>query len=266
MDPDSDYDQDVTIATVDDDSDDGDGGPITLIPEQITVFDDVETIRANLSQDEIDSYLSSLVKAMIIVTPETYPMDKIFHSMMQMLRIRRSEWANNLYDLMIRSHIRRETIDLNGNIISWSEEEVRSWFYRLIETWQCDVNRECASTEGVSVIQFERWKYGRWEDVNNDDGTGGECFNRVIIEEYEDRYIERYPRWEQYTPISFPDCISYKIADMETRTIWKRDLWREELHTIPFKPIHLELMYSPALIGRLENEATKAKVHFESLC
>ena len=110
MDPDSDYDQDVTIATSDNDSDDGDH--ITITPEQVEVFDGLGTMRVDLPQDEIDSYLSSLVKATIIITPETYPMDKIFCVMMQILWNHRPQWAERFYDLMIRSHIRRETIDL----------------------------------------------------------------------------------------------------------------------------------------------------------
>ena len=162
------------------------------------------------------------------------------------------------------SLIRREVIALDGTIISWTEETAQSWLFREMKVGHCSVNME------RSVIQIERWEGVPWDEVWKYEAPAG-CYCRVIVEEYEDRYVEKFPQWKrrEYKATNWNlevyDRVIYEMSDMETRTIWKRDLWREELHTIPFKPIHLELLYSPNLIGLLENEATKAKVHFDSL-
>ena len=52
--------------------------------------------------------------------------------------------------------------------------------------------------------------------------------------------------------------------DMNEKTIWKRDLWKAELHTIPFQPIHEELLYGVSQVKSFDNEYMKAKRHFET--
>ena len=251
-------------------------------PEQIEVLTGLHPTMKTITEPvEIDDYLRALVKAMIMVSPPSYPMDRIFSILMKKVntfidfasaftQIRlldniRRHWVNPLYDLMLSSYIRRETIDLNGRLISWSEEEVYSWSDRIMETGQYTVTKN-----GTEITRFERLAYGRWDDVRWDDDCGT-VLNIVMVEEYDDRYVEKYPKWEKYTFRAHDECgveyktVAYKIVDINVSTIWKRDLWREELHTIPFKAIHEELLYSPALIGLVENEATKAKKHFEWL-
>ena len=74
--------------------------------------------------------------------------------------------------------------------------------------------------------------------------------------EYEDRYEEDIT--EAYSGYdSHPEVIR--------RTVWKRDLFREEFHTIPYRPIHLELLYSLDTPSFLQNEARIAHRHFRDL-
>ncbi len=53
--------------------------------------------------------------------------------------------------------------------------------------------------------------------------------------------------------------------DYIKRTIYKRDLFREEYHTIPFQPVHQEMLYSLDVPKWYQNEARRAQGHFESL-
>ena len=78
----------------------------------------------------------------------------------------------------------------------------------------------------------------------------------VEIRDYEDRYEEEITK-EHLEDNKHPEVIR--------RTIWKRDLFREEFHTIPYRPIHGELLYSLDLPIWFENEAHRAKEHFKSL-
>lgn len=119
---------------------------------------------------------------------------------------------------------------------------------------------------------MERWEFGGWKDQYKvDDDEWGLCLNSVILEEYEDRYVEKYPVWEAYDCTILDewgierDVVRYNIIEMESRTIWKKDLWKNELHTIPYRPIHLEMLYSPDLPLFFQNEVKKARDHFDAL-
>ena len=205
--------------------------------------------------NEIAGYLRSLVHSMIIVFPSTHPMDHLFayiHNEFDRYVIdehnRKQLWQDRLYDLMWNSYIRQETLDLQGRLTSWSEERCCRDVYggfvnRIVErgAWGTYIN-------GTIYMRVQRHQYGPWY------GSRTICLNSIAIEESEDRYIEMYPRWE-----------NNEIAEIESRVIYKRDLWREELHTIPFKPIHEELLYSPDLPVFFQNEARKAHEHFKNL-
>ncbi len=227
-------------------------------PAQRLILDDLRKMMKRMTDSEISDYLRSLVNSMIIVSPSTDPMDKIFGYINN--EIDRYErdfplttsllWSILLFDLIENSLIRRETLDLQGRVTSWTEETY-SLDSRIVET-----GRWGTYLDGTICIIINRYRYDAWDEYDTQDESESQriCLNSVAVEESEDRYIEKYPRWE-----------NNQSVEMETRTIWKRDLWREELHTQPFKAIHEELMYSPYLIGKYENEATKAKKHFDSL-
>ena len=85
---------------------------------------------------------------------------------------------------------------------------------------------------------------------------------KVKIKEYEDRYEDEITReFNRNTPDSDIDL----DPEVVRRTTWKRDLFREEFHTIPYQPIHLEMMYSPDLPLWYKNRCSEAKEHFDSL-
>ena len=112
---------------------------------------------------------------------------------------------------------------------------------------------------------------------------------RIKITEYEDRYDEEITKGfivkdiltearvirPANTDLSRASCGELsapkgrhkliKKPEVIRRTIWKRDLFREEFHTIPFKPIHNELLYSPDLPLWYTNRCNEAKEHFDSL-
>ena len=236
-----------------------------------------ERMKSEPVTEKIDEYLRSLVTAMIIITPETYPMDRIFHIIMKKIsefrmstsgdyleqEHLRSHWINDFSKLMLSSIVRRETLNLDGNIVSWSEETVESWSVRTAQT-----GRYYIDDAGAKVTQIERWAYGWWEDAYLY-GDRGICADRVILEEYDDRYVERYPKWKGYNFIDeYGDpfkTFDSNVDEMISRTIWKHDLWRDELHTQPFKVIHSELLYSSQLPKWYRNEYTQSKEHFEQI-
>ena len=133
---------------------------------------------------------------------------------------------------------------------------------------------------------MERWDWSWNNQYKVDDDQQGFCLNRVILEEHEDRYVEKYPVWDDYVALDEKgmehdenyyervqdieermddEMARHKIIEMKANTIWKRDLWKNELHTQPFKSIHLEILYSPDLPAWYMNKCREAKEHFESL-
>ncbi len=79
--------------------------------------------------------------------------------------------------------------------------------------------------------------------------------SEIEIREYDDRF-------EEIITIDHPEYHDYEEI---RRVIFKRDLFREEYHTIPFLPIHLEMLYSLDVPKWFINEARRAHGHFESL-
>ena len=296
------FDEENTEEELSDDDDDDTVHVMT--PEQADVFVDLnKMMKIETVPKKIDDYLRSLVKAMIMVTPSMYPMDRIFHIIMRRINnfimsqeellsaliadtttfktsatyVRlggltseqiglicaiRTRWTNHFYDLMLKSIVRRETLDLNGNIITWSEEIIHAWMKRIAV-----VGCHRIVDANTEMTQIETWAYRQWDHYRH--GDWGVCLNRVIVEEHEDRYVEKYLRWKTSTYVDDDDkehrVVGDNIVEMTSRTIWKRELWREELHTIPFKAIHEEMMYSPNLEGKIKNVFTETKVHFDSL-
>ena len=222
-------------------------------PEQIAVLSNLHaTMRTLINQIEIDDYIRSLVKAMIVVTPSTYPMDRIFNIIMDKINhiepfcedlipkfdgetyrfnayglaeSTRRTWVERLYNLMLTSYIRRETVDLNGCIISWTEEHVESWYSRIMERGQYIDRGNCI------VSTRDRYIYSQWEDEYRGD-IWGNCLNTVTVEEYEDRYVEHYPKWEKHIFMTYNrygvKCqdTGYRMSGVDKRIIYKRDLWR----------------------------------------
>ena len=83
---------DYNYSDDDDDDDDDDDyyvpnhEPIVHImtSEQRAIFVDLdEMMKIEMDPTKIDDYLRSLVKALIMVTPSSYPIDRIFHIIMK---------------------------------------------------------------------------------------------------------------------------------------------------------------------------------------
>lgn len=88
-----------------------------------------------------------------------------------------------------------------------------------------------------------------WRCVCEDGAEDG-----LTIREYEDRFEEEiwHDDWDGHLVLS-------------KKTIDKRNLFREEYHTIPFKPIHEELLYSIDVLTWFQNEAKRAEQDFNSM-
>ena len=248
---DSDSDDSDSDVDLDINSDREDNSTITdITPEQKMVLSNLrETVKTSTESIDIDRYLRSLINSMIVVSPSTDSVDQIIRLIRNEIDEHENELAHPYYvslvSLMNDFRVRRETLDLQGRTISWKEERTHSLISRSVET-----GRWGTYLDGTVYTSIQRHQY----DALRGFKSQMICLNSVDVEELEDRYIERYPRWE-----------NDEIAEMEMRTVWKRDLWRDELHTQPFKTIHQELLYSPDLPLWYYNQCREAEKHFEVL-
>lgn len=162
--------------------------------------------------------------------------------------ILRDNWFLPLYKLAGTTILRREEYDVSEGVCQlkyW--KEVRDENYTLIEEslmiftgWKETVDTGYGGSE--MVIYFDREIYPS--------GNSSRQMHTAIIE-YDD-YYEEQQRGYEYR----------KETKME---IWKHDLFRDELHTIPFKAIHEEMLYSLDTPLWYQNQARQAQRHFESI-
>ncbi len=154
-------------------------------------------------------------------------------------------WIHQVYSMENTTILREEVYDVSEGVCQlkyWME--ARDEYHTLIEEVMKIITGDNIGVTvyvgAVMVIYFER--------VMSTLRDGWIKMYTTIIE-YDDYYEERQG-----------------TGDTETkRVIWKRDLFRNELHTIPFKAIHEEMMYSLDTPMFFQNEARRAQQHFDGL-
>ncbi len=207
---------------------------------------------------------------MVSWSEQTPPMiDAYFRDMYKMVEDR---WLGILLSLQEYIVIRGEEYNIREGtaILTWSGE------YRYEGVTSLEEQISIKDHPQKCVITL----------IRRSSNLGAIRERRIKITEYEDRYDEEITKdfivkdiltnirairpanvgvfckalkdpTGRHRPIRKPGVIQ--------RTVWKRDLFREEYHTIPYQSIHNELLYSLDLPLWFENEARRAKEHFKSL-
>ena len=217
--------------------------------------------------DEIDQYLRDMFwKECRCKVKYKQPHKTLFSKIREIVGIRRPEdiwferssqrisapmarkvqlrWLRRLNELEKDSIIMREDYEVKNcaTILTWSGHY----------TYSCNrYNKEIISIKDNDDISITTLIHEEIDTLDN-----SIIMRKVKIKEYEDRYEEEitkdHPDYDKY-----PETIH--------RLIRKRDLFREEFHMNPYRPIHLELLYSLDLPVWFENEARRAQRHFKSL-
>ena len=167
-------------------------------------------------------------------------------------------WHERMTRLQMNSIVRQEDYNIiNGVVLlKWSGQYTYNSVESIRECFHTEENHDVEREEHIRtcvlrIIYKESrdplWKNTRTSDISR---------SNVVIRDYEDRYEEEIMKDHSYRN-KYPEVIC--------RLIWKRDLFREELHTIPYRPVHLELLYSLDLPVWFKNDARRAEEHFKSL-
>ena len=162
-------------------------------------------------------------------------------------RVIRDIWILQLYDAVENTVLRKEEYEVSEGVCQlqyWEES-------RIGEHFSCDIKE---------MTIFTGDKIG---DSGYKDAEIVICLNRAkrrpgpnvaviqtILIEYKNYYEERQEILGE---------------TKTTRIIWKHDLFRHELHTIPLKEIHAEMLYSLDTPIWYQNVARQTQKHFESL-
>ena len=151
-------------------------------------------------------------------------------------------WVERAEKLHQNAIIRQEDYDVIDGIGLLTR--LGQYTYRddrlIYEQWTTVDDKGCITT----IMQRTKCTYGTANLVSD-----------VEIREYEDWYSEtiamEHPQFQEHEVVN--------------RTIYKRDLFREEYHTTPFRPVHDEMLFSPDVPTWYINEAKRAKEHYELL-
>ncbi len=163
-----------------------------------------------------------------------------------------TRWIGRTLELQKNSIIRNEYCNIKDGIpllIRSTQFSYNQYPIRVLLTTSEDYDDDAEEAYTLTEVR-------RVMSILRSNGDYDFLTSNVEVREYEDRYEEDIT--EAYSGYdSHPEVIR--------RTVWKRDLFREEFHTIPFKPIHLEMLYSPDLPLWYKNRCSEAKEHFDSL-
>lgn len=151
-------------------------------------------------------------------------------------------WVARMHELHRNAIVRGENYDIVDGIATlklWGqfascEDGV---IYDYLVTQQ---NNERITTN----VYQTKYTQGKWINMSE-----------IEVREYDDCF-------EEIITIDHPEYHDYEEI---RRVILKRDLFREEYHTIPFRPIYLEMLYSLDVPLWYQNEARRAHGHFECL-
>ena len=147
------------------------------------------------------------------------------------------EWLERLDVLMKNSVIQQEEYDIiDGVVLLKTRMESTYNEGNLVKHLTIDKEKDHSA---VTMLRIDS-KY---------------LISEVRIIEYDDYYEEMI---DTRNPKSHNDTTCVKLTN-------KRELFREEYHTMPFRPVHNEMLYSLETPKWYMNEARRAQGHFESL-
>ena len=163
------------------------------------------------------------------------------HGVANQIPTQQERWFKRLVELRNNSVIRVENYDIKGGILL-----LKSYNQYTYDKWLVEESVFIKDEHDKCVIRL----------IHRVCKEQGVLAHHVKISEYGDRYEEE---------ITNEHFENNRNSEVIRQTVWKRDLFREEYHTIPYRQIHNELLYSLDLPLWFENEARRAKKHFETL-